>query len=207
MTQAFEGQVVVVQAADIIQSRKLVPDLATWMQCFGLFTAAVARKRPESIPDLMAYMTIIARASQKYRWPSWVIYDQNFRLEVAGNPDQVWAKVDPSIYAQCFTGQSVSPENWCSQCQGLDHATARCPFKPAKRVWSNTGGQTPSGSQAPTRMYQPTSAGMQACFKYNQYNGDCKHGRNGRKCRYPHVCSSCSGPHPAQNCKKSMDTQ
>ena len=120
MTQAFEGQVVVVQAADLIQSRKLVPDLATWMQCFGLFTAAVARKRPESIPDLMAYMTIIARASQKYRWPSWVIYDQNFRLEVAGNPDQVWAKVDPSIYAQCFTGQSVSPENWCSQCQGLD---------------------------------------------------------------------------------------
>ena len=123
-----------------------------------------------------------------------VIYDQNFRLEVAG---QVWAKVDPSIYAQCFTGQSVSPENWCSQCQGLDHATARGPFKPAKRVWSNTGGQTPSGSQAPTRMYQPTSAGMQACFKYNQYNGDCKYGRNGRKCRYPHVCSSCGGPHPA----------
>ena len=83
-----QGQVVVVQAADLIQSRKLVPDLATWMQCFGLFTAAVARKRPESIPDLMAYMTIIARASQKYRWPSWAIYDQNFRLEVVGNPDQ-----------------------------------------------------------------------------------------------------------------------
>ena len=30
---------------------------------------------------LMAYQTIIAKASQRYRWPSWVVYDQNFRQE------------------------------------------------------------------------------------------------------------------------------
>ena len=101
MAQAVDGQVVVVVVApDLMQSRRLIPDLATWLQCFGLFTAAVARSKPERVPDLMAYMTIIARASQKYRWPACVIYDQNFRLKVAGNAAQSWARVDPSIYAQ-----------------------------------------------------------------------------------------------------------
>ena len=101
MAQAVDGQVVVVVVApDLMQSRRLIPDLATWLQCFGLFTAAVARSKPERVPNLMAYMTIIARASQKYRWPGCVIYDQNFRLKVAGNAAQSWARVDPSIYAQ-----------------------------------------------------------------------------------------------------------
>lgn len=191
MTQAFEGQVIVVQAADLLQARKLIPDLATWMQCFALFTATVARKKPEKIPDLMAYATIMARASQKYKWPSWIIYDQNFRLEVAGNTLQSWAKVDPSIYAQCFTGQAISPENWCSQCQGLDHTSARCPYKQQKRSWGAAFGQNPP------RSAQPTTSGA-VCFKYNKYSGDCRYGK---QCRYAHVCSSCGGPHPAQRCK------
>lgn len=196
MSQTFEGQVVVVQAADLLQSRKLIPDLATWLQCFALFTAAVARKKPERIADLMAYSTIVARASQKYRWPSWVIYDQNFRLEVAGNTSQSWAKVDPSIYAQCFTGQAVSPENWCTQCQGLDHTSARCPYRPPKRSWGAAFGQAPA--PAPPRPSQPTANGA-TCFKYNKYNGDCRYGK---QCRFAHICSSCGGPRdPAQRCR------
>ena len=29
--QALEGQIVVVQVADLLQSRRVIPDLATWM--------------------------------------------------------------------------------------------------------------------------------------------------------------------------------
>ena len=28
----------------------------------------------------------------------------NFRQEVAGKPEALWARVDPSIYSQCFLG-------------------------------------------------------------------------------------------------------
>lgn len=31
-SQALEGQVIVVQAADLLQTRKIIPDLATWVQ-------------------------------------------------------------------------------------------------------------------------------------------------------------------------------
>ena len=48
-----------------------------------------------------------------------IIYDQYFRMETAGNPTQSWAKVDPSLYAQCFTGQARVTENWCTHWQAL----------------------------------------------------------------------------------------
>ena len=141
----------------------------------------------------MAYMTIIARASQKYRWLAWVIYDQNFRLEVAGNAAQSWARVDPSIYAQYFTGQVVSSENWCSQCQGLDHSMLRCPYRPQKRLWGSVFGQTP------LRASQQSTGGT-VCIKFNRYNGDCKFGK---QCCFQHVCSGCSGPHTLSKCRTS----
>ena len=99
MPQSLEGQIIVVQAADLLQTRKIIPDFATWVQCFSLYSATLASKFPERIQELMTYQTTIAKASRKYRWPSWVVYDQNFRQEVAGNPSQSWAKVDPRVYA------------------------------------------------------------------------------------------------------------
>lgn len=65
LAQAFEGQLVMIQAADLMQSRRLIPDLATSAQCYGIFIAVVARKLPERIPEFMAYMGLIAKASQK----------------------------------------------------------------------------------------------------------------------------------------------
>ena len=141
----------------------------------------------------MAYMAIIAKSSQKYKWPSWVIYDQNFRMEIAGNPTHSWAKVDPSLYAQCFTGQALSAENWCSLCQGLDHTSSRCPFRAQaqKRSWESPFGQALART--------PHNGSGTTCFKFNRYDGDCKFGKN---CRFDHVCSGCGGPHPIKKCKQ-----
>ncbi len=115
--QAGEGQIVVLHAADLAPSKKAIPDLATWLQCFSLYVAVVAAKQPGKVADLMAYQVLITKASQSYRWPSWLVYDQSFRQEMAGKKDQTWAKVDPSIYALCFFGQNRSSENWCTSCQ------------------------------------------------------------------------------------------
>ena len=32
-----------------------------------------------------------AKASGKCKWPAWLVYDQNFRIDVAGNSSQGWA--------------------------------------------------------------------------------------------------------------------
>ena len=140
--QSLEGQVLVVQAADLMQAQKLIPDLATWVQCFALYANALLTHHPNRMSKMMAYQSIIARASAKYKWPSWVVYDQNFRQEAMNNPSQSWARVEPSIYAQCFTGQAISLKNWHAHCQGLDHTTMRCPLRPRKRTWTSAFPQT-----------------------------------------------------------------
>ena len=104
MPQSLEGQVIMVQATELLQARKIIPDLATWMQCFSIYAAALCAKYPARLPELMAYQTIIAKASQRYWWPSWVVYDQNFRQEAAGNPHQSWARVEPRQVHLIFWG-------------------------------------------------------------------------------------------------------
>ena len=125
--QTTEGQIVVLQAADLAPTHRTIPDLATWLQCCGIYVAVVAQRQPEQVPDLMAYQSIIAKSSLKYKWPSWVVYDSSFQQEMAGSPGQSWARVDPSIYSLCFFGQNVTGENWCTLCQSLDHTSQTCP--------------------------------------------------------------------------------
>ena len=150
----------------------------------------------------MAYMNQIAKASKKYRWPAWVVYDLNFRQEVAGKPEAVWARVDPSIYSQCFLGMAKSTEGWCQKCQSLDHGTADCPAGQGlskKRQWQGT---SPSGP--PVKKDNP-SLGLDnrpICLKFNKFDGDCRYGP---RCRYAHKCSGCKGgDHPVSRCPGTL---
>ena len=51
--------------AKVRRSRK-VTDIFTWLQCFGTYVSVLAPAYPDRIPELMAYMTMIIRASQDY---------------------------------------------------------------------------------------------------------------------------------------------
>ena len=53
MPQSLEGQVIVAQAAELLQARKIIPDLATWMQCFSIYAAALCAKYPTLLPELI----------------------------------------------------------------------------------------------------------------------------------------------------------
>ncbi len=118
-------------------TRMIIPDLATWAQCFAIYAAVRGAHQPNKLADLMGYQSLVARASKKFKWP-WVIYDQNFRQEAAGNDELQWAKVEPSLYTQCFTSQDISRENWWTKCQGLDHQSVDCPYLAGrKRPWNS----------------------------------------------------------------------
>ena len=80
---AGEGQVVLLQSVDLA-------NFAVWSQCFSLYLAAWSPPQ-EKLRDLMAYQSFIARCA-------WVVYDQNFRSEVANQPDRLWAISDPSEF-------------------------------------------------------------------------------------------------------------
>ena len=64
LTQGMDGQIVLLQATDLAQSKKLIPDVATWVQCFSLYAAVLIAKSPERAPSLLSYMATICKFSK-----------------------------------------------------------------------------------------------------------------------------------------------
>ena len=194
-----------VREADLMSSRKLIPDLATWLQCFAIYTAVATENKPELTKGLLAYATTIAKASAKYRWPSWIVYDQNFRQEAADNDVTDWSKVDPSIYTQCFTNTALSGESWCRVCQSVEHNSDSCPSRPSRPSqgpWKrslSTPPPPPPGKKRP-----PPHSLNAACREYNRLDGSCKFGE---ACIYMHRCDRCAKMgHPRSRCPESGAT-
>ena len=146
----------------------------------------------------MANMSTIVKVNQKFVWPSWVVYDQNFRQEVANMLGMTWAKVNPSIYLQYFINMAANTEGWCKQCQSIEHPSDRCPDAPpldpvphqgqsrgasvCKRPWP----VLPSPSPKRATLSGPSDF----CIKFNRFHGECKFGKS---CCFLHVCSQCRG--------------
>ena len=192
LPSSLEGQVVLLHATDYLQAKRLIPDLATWLQCFVIYIAVVTARYPERQTSLLLYMSTMAKLSQKFKWPSWVIYDHSYRQDAAENHKTDWSKVEAGIHAQCFTGMAISTEGWCKFCHSIDHASQLCPVKPwepAKRQMASPGGPPLKRANTPVPI----------CKKYNRFGGDCSFGSS---CKYLHVCSRCGGPHPVTKCDK-----
>ena len=186
---ASEGNIIMVNAFDLMQQKKLIPDIGTWVQCFTIFAGVICSQSPGRLPDLLGYLYQITRASQRYKWPAWVIFDQNFRQEVADRGSTELAHLDPTLYAQCFNGQTKEGSAWCHHCHSLEHSSDTCLLKPPPTKLPRL---TPA-EQAPSQT-RPTPDN-QVCRNYNRKG--CKYGK---KCRRIHQCLECGGPHPLAQC-------
>lgn len=130
MSLDWEGQVLLVQSTDLYATKKLIPDMATWLQCFTIYAAVLGSQYPDRMLDLLGYAVFIAKCSQKLKWPSWVVYDKNFRQQAADENITVRARPDTRVYAQSFTNYNLSAEGWCKHCHSVDHISETCPIRP-----------------------------------------------------------------------------
>ena len=71
--------------------------------------AVITNKEPEHTSNLRAYMVSIAKASTKYSWPLWVVYDQNFYQEAADIGLRDWAKPPRLILASTHSVSQMQP--------------------------------------------------------------------------------------------------
>lgn len=127
----WEGRILVVWLEELESNKRLIPDFQTWIQCFIIFVAALLQRYQEKAAALMAYMYEMAKFARKFRWPSWVIYAQNFRLKMAMKPGLDCTSIDSTVYAEFVIHMDVNPtESWCRICQSLDHPSSACPTAP-----------------------------------------------------------------------------
>jgi len=50
LAHSLEGQIPVVEVEDLTLSRKVIPDLPTWLQCFALYIAVILQCQPGRVP-------------------------------------------------------------------------------------------------------------------------------------------------------------
>ena len=158
-----------------------------------LWLSVALKVDPGRCQELLAYGYLITKCSKAFRWPSWVLYDQEFRQSRVGDRSARWDEVDTCLYTQHFSGKSEELDSWCSLCCTADHGRRWCPAQQGtqRRFLGE------SGANPPNLAGRPGNRSGQVCQKYNRFNGDC---RRGSDCPYRHVCSRCGRHHPVQRC-------
>lgn len=68
-----EGKIMLLQAADYVHSKKYTTDLATWIQCFAIYSAVLLTRHSERAQSLLMYSATIAPLSKEFQWPFGVI--------------------------------------------------------------------------------------------------------------------------------------
>ena len=74
--------------------RREVPDLLSWVQCFGTDMAVITSKYPDRVRQLLAYQMLIIREARRCGGRGWLAYDSYFRQQVVGNESADWSKLN-----------------------------------------------------------------------------------------------------------------
>ena len=152
-SQMMDGQILLVQAADLNQRWKIIPDLATWLQCYALYVAMLAPDQPRSVPELMAYQTIIFQGEPEIQ----VAVMGRVRPELS--PRDGWSSREAVVASR--------PARLSVARIGAQTGAHRASMS-SKRPWSVTFG-TQSQQQLPK---------LEVCRKFNRFAGDCKFGKD-----------------------------
>ena len=107
--------------------RREIPDLLSWMQCFGTFMVVIASKRPDTLRQLLAYQTTIVREVRRYGGNGWLSYYTMFRQQVARDNKADWSKLNSSLYGVSFW---PSPEKG-----GAEHCVWRLTMRRRTVPW------------------------------------------------------------------------
>ena len=197
------------------QHRREIPDILSWIQCFGTYVSVVASKFPERVSRMLAYQTTLVREARRCGGGGWAAYDTAFRQQAATDKECDWSKLNSSLYPVTFMAQATGRGMCCFHCLEADHVGDECALSPkprqerpqvnpglglpARPAGEGTRSEPPRVSGRPRmRVARPGTQRAQEkiCYSYN--DGGC---RFPNACRYLHICQRCQGDdHPACRC-------
>ena len=178
--------------------KRAVTDIATWIQCFATYISVMSTPHPQAVPELLAYLIFILRASQDFGGVAWVTYDAAFRRQAFITGNQQWSKVNPSLYSICFSGAARTGVR-CELCLSLSHPTGECTLvcdpdpDISTRLKTLESAVLAFTSRSP-QQGAPLAKLPDICRNWNV--GRCRM----PQCRYRHACRVCGGPNPAFAC-------
>ena len=67
----------------------------------------ISSRFPHALPNLIAYQLLIVKQAKRFRYPSWLYYDIEFRKWVAATKTKEWGHINSEIYTPAFTSQGT----------------------------------------------------------------------------------------------------
>ena len=193
--------------------RREVPDILSWIQCFGIYVSVMASKYPERVQNMLAYQTTLVREARRCGGRGWLAYDTAFRQQAAADPQCDWSKLNSSLYPVTFMAQASGRGRCCPHCLEPDHVGDECALSPRPHqeqrdrqrspgptsfTRGRVGGSDPMPSRGRGRLGRLSGQRLlsRVCYSFN--DGECRF-PNG--CRYLHICQRCQAEgHPAIRC-------
>ena len=165
--------------------KKHISSIQEWVICFNTFSTIILMHEPECTADLLAYCSIIIKASLDYDDTPWLDYDTHFHRQAATKPNEPWTHLDAALWTI-----------YCTRAKAKNtHAEDDSSHK---RV--EAGGKSARSTDKPWANPYTT---IPICRKWNSLDG-C----NLQFCRYQHFCSKCNSTlHKAINCQTSQQRQ
>ena len=115
---------------EFIKPKKCNIEAITEMvKAFAMYMAAMGKKFPEAMPEILAYQQVSVNASEQYDGIYWRCYDTHYRVNTAATGNRQWSDLDIDLYTQVFTGRAQTVAS-CAFCNSTSHNTKQCPLKP-----------------------------------------------------------------------------
>ena len=174
-----------------------VSSLSSWCFCFLGYVATMTSD--PTTRDQLAYARLLIQQARAQGGLFFLDYDRAFRQQLATDPSLRWNAINPSLLASTNLGhRSTGAHTFCTLCRASDHTRTQCALaylEPTQTTGVPAVPQRNSSQGAPRRLRN-----VPVCFGWNK--GPCPYGN---KCKYQHVCSSCSAPtHKALDCPQAV---
>ena len=176
------------------RGRKQSQDILVWAQCCAMYVAVVSGRWPRRVPEMMAYMINIIKASQEYEGLAWFLDDEAYHKQAAATGHTEWSIVNPSIFTVCFTA-NVKGGKRCKWCLSLTRDSSECTRFEGESVL--TVRLMAMEESVGTAMPGSGSRGPPVGYKLSEVCNFIMRAGVIIKCACEHVCRACKGDHPA----------
>ena len=189
---AKDGIIVVTESRHLKSQKKVIQDVATWMEAFLTFATIRNRTHPTHTNDLLAYGALIVRGARDYKGSGWLSYDFQYRrLAAARGNCGNWGHRDVSLWNDtvCKPANLETPRYLPPSNDG--------PPDESRGPKRKSAPQMSISHKKPKNVAREKQWRSSVCFPYS-YSGKCTRD----KCEFLHVCYDCGGPHNQSSCPK-----
>lgn len=163
-----------------------ITTLINWIEAWNVYIRGMVHFHPYLAPELLAYQESFCSINKSYPFAACSRYDIAFRMNMARNKHQSWAKLDEYAFNKFLRcAPPVSSQVICYKCHTPGHFAGEC----------QNGFQSQWQQKQSTPFRSFRRQGSESCRHYNN-NNKCQN----PNCPWPHTCTRCQGLHPISNC-------